>query len=578
MTALGAALGLVLDRALGEPRFEPHPVALLGRGLAALEARTYRDDRRVGVVHALAGAGIGVAAGLVARSTALATYVSSSGRMLGEAAAAVHGALDRGDLDAARSLLPSLVGRDPSSLDGDEIARAVVESVAENTVDAVVAPALWGAVAGAPGALGHRAVNTLDSMVGHRSARYERFGWASARLDDAMAFVPARVTAALVALARPARAVDVGRVVRRDASGHPSPNAGVAEAAFAAALELRLGGLNRYGDRTEHRAELGDGKPPTPADIPAPSRCPATSRSSSLVPSEPSVLPEPGEHGGDAAAVARALGLDPASVLDLSVSLNPVAPEVRPLLASHLDSVTAYPDAACAEAALAERLGSEVLLTNGGSEAIALVAASLGAVSVREPEFSLWRRHARIVEDGPLVRSNPNNPLGTLAGDDERAAVWDEAFFPLATGSWTRGDADTIVVGSLTKLFACPGLRIGFVAGGDLDEMRRLQPAWSVSSLACAALPAMLDRIDLPATARRIASLRADLVDVLHAAGLPVRPSGAPWVLVDAPLRSRLAPHGIVVRDCASFDMPGVTRIAVPGAHGLERLERALRA
>jgi adenosylcobinamide-phosphate synthase len=267
MTAFGAALGLLLDRALGEPRVGPHPVAVLGSVLERLEARTYRDDRRAGVVHAVLGTGIGIGAGLLVRSTAAATYVASSGRMLGEAATAIGDALGAGDLDGARELLPTLVGRDPVLLDADEIARAVVESVAENTVDAVVAPALWGAVAGAPGALGHRAVNTLDSMVGHRSDRYERFGWASARLDDIAAWVPARATAALVTIVRPARAGDVWRVVRRDAGAHPSPNAGVAEAAFAAALELRLGGTNRYGERVEHRAELGDGKPPAPADI-----------------------------------------------------------------------------------------------------------------------------------------------------------------------------------------------------------------------------------------------------------------------------------------------------------------------
>ena len=291
------------------------------------------------------------------------------------------------------------------------------------------------------------------------------------------------------------------------------------------------------------------------------------------------MIPPAGEHGGDAAAVARRLGLDPTSMLDLSMSLNPVAPELRPLLAAHLDAVATYPDPTCAEAALREQLGRDVLLTNGGAEAIALVAGHLGAVSVLDPEFSLWRRHAAIEPDAPLARSNPNNPLGILASDDERADVWDEAFFPLATGRWTRGD-DSIVVGSLTKLFAVPGLRIGYVAADAdvLDALRRRQPTWSVNGLACAAVPAMLERVDLAGWARAIRSLRTDLVDVLRAAGFTARPSDAPWVLVDAPLRDRLAPHGVVVRDCTSFGLPGITRIAVPGARGLERLEAALRA
>jgi adenosylcobinamide-phosphate synthase len=142
-----------------------------------------------------------------------------------------------------------------------------VESVAENTVDAVVAPALWAAALGAPGALGYRAVNTLDAMVGHRSDRYLRYGWASARLDDLAGWVPARVTAALVAAVRPPRAGAVWTAVRTQAPAHPSPNSGVAEAAFAAALGLRLGGENRYGDRVELRPPLGTGRPAERGDI-----------------------------------------------------------------------------------------------------------------------------------------------------------------------------------------------------------------------------------------------------------------------------------------------------------------------
>jgi adenosylcobinamide-phosphate synthase len=113
----------------------------------------------------------------------------------------------------------------------------------------------------------YRAVNTLDAMVGHRSERYEQFGWASARLDDLAGMIPARVSAGLVAIVRPHAAARVARAVRQDAPAHPSPNAGVAEAAFAAALGVRLGGTNRYGVRVEDRPRLGDGRPPQPADI-----------------------------------------------------------------------------------------------------------------------------------------------------------------------------------------------------------------------------------------------------------------------------------------------------------------------
>jgi len=264
---LGAAVGVVADRLLGEPPVSPHPVAVLGAILGGVERVLYRDHRMAGVAHAATGLGLGLGAGWSMRSTALAAYTTVAGRALTDAAHAVDHALMAGDIAQARTLIPALVGRDPGAMDEAELCRAVVESVAENTVDAVVAPAFWAAVGGAPGAAGFRAVNTMDSMVGHRSSRYERYGWASARLDDVAAWVPARLTALLVAAVRPARAGAVRRAVRRDAPLHPSPNAGVAEAAFAAALGLRLGGENRYGERVEVRPPLGDGRAPERVDI-----------------------------------------------------------------------------------------------------------------------------------------------------------------------------------------------------------------------------------------------------------------------------------------------------------------------
>ena len=268
---LGAAAGLLLDRALGEPPTAwPHPVAMFGTLMLAVEDRLWRDGpraRAAGVAHAALGLGVGALAGATARTTATTTYVAVAGRLLHDTALDIAAALDAGDLEGARSRLPALAGRDPSGLGQADIVRAVVESVAENTVDAIVAPALWAAALGGAGALGYRAVNTMDAMVGHRSERYERYGWAGARLDDAAGWLPARATAALVAAVRPATAGRVWRTVRRDAPAHPSPNAGVAEASFAAALGVRLGGINRYGDRIERRPNLGDGRPPVTLDV-----------------------------------------------------------------------------------------------------------------------------------------------------------------------------------------------------------------------------------------------------------------------------------------------------------------------
>jgi adenosylcobinamide-phosphate synthase len=273
---LAAGVAVAADRVLGEPPAAVHPVGAFGNAMAKLEKTVYRDRRDTGVVYVGAGVGAGVIAGVALRriagraiATLIATEVVVAGRMLADAAREVQHALDGGDLDRARQLLPVLVGRDPSGFDAAEVARAAVESVAENTVDAVMAPAMWAVLAGAPGALAYRAVNTLDAMVGHHSARYERFGWAAARIDDIANWLPARATAVAVALARPHAAGAVWRAVRRDAPAHPSPNAGVAEAAFAAVLGVELGGRNVYGERVEFRPRLGTGRRAAPADIDA---------------------------------------------------------------------------------------------------------------------------------------------------------------------------------------------------------------------------------------------------------------------------------------------------------------------
>jgi adenosylcobinamide-phosphate synthase len=187
--------------------------------------------------------------------------------MLDEESAAIGDLLLGGDLARARERAGSLVGRDTGTLDASDLSRAVIESLAENCVDAVTASMLWAAVGGAGAVAAHRAVNTLDAMVGHRSDRYRNYGWASARLDDAANYLPARLTAVAVMLARPRRGRQIWRVVHRDARLHPSPNGGVIEAAFAAALDLRLGGTNRYDGHAEHRGVLGDGEIPGPTDI-----------------------------------------------------------------------------------------------------------------------------------------------------------------------------------------------------------------------------------------------------------------------------------------------------------------------
>lgn len=292
----------------------------------------------------------------------------------------------------------------------------------------------------------------------------------------------------------------------------------------------------------------------------------------------PQALPAAGAHGGDGPVVARALGLDPAELLDLSQNLNPFAVDVAAMVTRHLDTLGHYPDDRPATRLLAQALGVDpmrLLLTNGGSEAITLLSEEYGGQVLSEPEFALHPRG----DHGPVWRSNPHSPTGRMAGPEDDADIWDEAFHALATGRWSarrRG----LVVGSLTKTFACPGLRLGYVLvedPADLARVRRHQPHWSTSALSLAVLPDLLESADLPKWSAQISDARDDLVALLRGYDLAVTSAAAPWVLVERlGLREALAPHGVLVRDCTSFGMPGVARIAVPHPDQLHRLDRAL--
>ncbi len=274
--AIGLVLGAAADAVIGDPR-RWHPVAGFGTAAGHLERALYRDERAPGVIYttvlACSAMALGVAVERMGRrhplfrvaSTALSTWVVLGGRSLAAEGALIGRHLDEGAIDDARIRIPNLCGRDPDALDAPALARATVESVAENTADAVVAPLVWGAIAGIPGLLGYRAINTMDAMVGHRSPRYRNFGWASARLDDVANYLPARVTAALTVLGAPVvggSRHEAWLAWQRDAAAHPSPNAGRVEAAFAGALEVRLGGRTVYRHGVEERPVLGTGRMP----------------------------------------------------------------------------------------------------------------------------------------------------------------------------------------------------------------------------------------------------------------------------------------------------------------------------
>ncbi|WP_353950570.1 adenosylcobinamide-phosphate synthase CbiB [Knoellia sp. S7-12] len=279
---LGLVLGFLADQTFGDPR-RGHPVAGFGQLASLAEKQLHAPSRTRGAVAVVALVTSTAGLGLLERRlptparavlAAATTWAVLGGRSLAREGEAISALLEGDDVAGARLRIRNLVGRDPGSLDANGIARACVESIAENSADAVVAPLFLGAVAGVPGLLGYRAINTLDAMWGHRNERYREFGWAAARLDDVANWLPARLTVALnAALVSGTTAglgggVQVVRVVRRDAPAHPSPNAGPVEASWAAALGVRLGGTNHYDGVDEDRGHLGDGPPVTVADIP----------------------------------------------------------------------------------------------------------------------------------------------------------------------------------------------------------------------------------------------------------------------------------------------------------------------
>jgi adenosylcobinamide-phosphate synthase len=293
MSVALALLAMLIELCFGYPqallRVVGHPVTWIGHLIAALDRLLNRDTadphwrRGAGLVAVLLLLGIvGSIAYVVERELlrlpfgllGIAVIASTliAQRSLHRHVADVAGALENGGIAAGRDTVAKIVGRDTAALDTTGVARAAIESLAENFSDAVVAPVLWLAITGLPGAALYKAINTADSMIGHRTQRYADFGWAAARLDDLVNLPASRLAALLLVVAamlsKGASAADARRAVRRDASHHRSPNAGYPEAAMAGALGLSLAGPRVYGGVTVDDAAMGDGRrDATAADI-----------------------------------------------------------------------------------------------------------------------------------------------------------------------------------------------------------------------------------------------------------------------------------------------------------------------
>lgn len=287
----GAAIMLVamaIDALIGWPArlyaVVGHPVTWIGALIAKLDAWLNIEETDPGKRRL---AGIATAVIVIAIAADLAWMISWFlpegwiGVLIGGVLAwpfiaihSMHGhvravaqPLADGDLDGARGAVAMIVGRDPAQLDEPGVARATIESLAENTSDGIVAPVFWGTIFGLPGITAYKAINTLDSMLGHRSPRYEIFGWASARIDDVANLIPARLTGFLFAIVSPNRRAALGTMMR-DARHHRSPNAGWPEAAMAGALDIRLSGPRVYADGVAEEPWVnGEAADPGPADI-----------------------------------------------------------------------------------------------------------------------------------------------------------------------------------------------------------------------------------------------------------------------------------------------------------------------
>ena len=275
-----AVVALIVDLLVGDPSFITHPVVLMGSLITWSEAllrydnQTARSQKLNGIVLVLITTSVSYCVGkalivVVTRfNTALgillsiwliSTTIAAKGLWL--EARAIYQLLETRDMMGARQAVGRIVGRDVSVLDEAGVIRATVESVAENTVDAVIAPLFFAMIGGAPLALAYRAVNTMDSMVGYKNQRYQNFGWAAARLDDVVNYIPARLTGLLVTLSAAIWGLDARnswQVLRRDSKKHPSPNSGLPEAAVAGALQIQLGGESSYQGQVSFRPYLGN--------------------------------------------------------------------------------------------------------------------------------------------------------------------------------------------------------------------------------------------------------------------------------------------------------------------------------
>ena len=279
-----------LDLIIGDPHWLPHPVRIIGKVIEYLERALRKNNQNQqtekikGIILAVITVGLSyftiyfliyvggiISPGLKFAFSSFFIFTTLSTKNLGEEAFSVYRALEEDNLELARERVSRIAGRDTKDLDEEEIVRATVETVAENTVDGIISPLFYAVLGGAPLAMAYKAVNTLDSMVGYKNEKYLYFGWCSAKLDDLVNYLPARISILLIPVASlivGQRGLMALRAIFRDGKESPSPNAGIPQAGFAGSLGIQLGGLNFYQGAKEYRPILGDKlKKKSPKDI-----------------------------------------------------------------------------------------------------------------------------------------------------------------------------------------------------------------------------------------------------------------------------------------------------------------------
>lgn len=285
---ISSIIAYIIDRLIGDLRSIPHPVIIIGKCITLLEKMiritTIKNLKAVGILFPVIIVGgtflivtfllelltfIHPLVSILVQILLISTTIATKG--LADAALGIHHLLANKNLEQARSSLSMIVGRDTEHLDEGEITRGTIETVAENIVDAIISPLFFALIGGAPLAMAYRATNTLDSMIGYKNDKYKDLGWASARFDDVLNYIPARITGLLLIISSAWLRLDVKnayKIMKRDAKLHPSPNSGIPESAVAGVLQIQLGGTNYYQGIASNRAKMGDlHRRPIPDDI-----------------------------------------------------------------------------------------------------------------------------------------------------------------------------------------------------------------------------------------------------------------------------------------------------------------------